>query len=103
MPISGHGTISCGLCSSNISAQRRQQWAAGAGLLTLCRRSAMSVDQIIILARKHLGSNSSARLCMADAVKLYDEGRLDDAKQRALRSLQHSIGILHKDYQRAAK
>ena len=48
----------------------------------------MNVFQILALARKHLGGDmeSSARLCLADAVKLYDAGDLKYARARALRS-----------------
>lgn len=65
----------------------------------------MNVSQILALARKHIGGNmeSSARLCLADAVKLYDAGDLKYARARALRSLEYSIGIFHPDYKKAAK
>lgn len=67
----------------------------------------MSPNQVIVLARKHVGNGaameSSARLCLADAVKLYDDGKHDDAKVRALKSLAYSVGIMHADYKRAAK
>lgn len=64
----------------------------------------MSVEQTMAVARKYLGTgvmDSSARLCMADAVRLYDEGQLDEARARALASLRYSIGILHPDYRKA--
>lgn len=66
----------------------------------------MTTNQVIILARKHLGKGtmeSSARLCLSDAIRLQGEGRLTDAKDRALRSIRYSVGILHADYERAAK
>ena len=59
----------------------------------------------IVLARKHIGKGvmeSSARLCLADAVELYDDGDADMAKVRALKSLSYSVGIFHPDYKRAA-
>jgi hypothetical protein len=67
----------------------------------------MNTDRIIRLARKHLGSGSgsmesSARLCLADAIELYDAGDFEAAKRRALKSLAYSIGICHPDYRRAA-
>lgn len=64
----------------------------------------MNTNQVITLARKHLGGEmeSSARLCLADAVELESKGELEFAKQRAVKSLAYSIGIFHKDYQRAA-
>jgi hypothetical protein len=46
---------------------------------------------------------SSARLCLRDAVNLQERGLLEDAKSRALKSLKYSVGIYHPDYQRAAK
>jgi hypothetical protein len=45
---------------------------------------------------------SSARLCLADAIELYDAGDFEAAKRRALKSLAYSIGICHPDYRRAA-
>ena len=65
----------------------------------------MSTQNVIRLARKHLGMGSmesSARLCMADAVQLEGDGKLDAAKARALKSLSYSVGVLHPDYRRAA-
>jgi hypothetical protein len=63
----------------------------------------METAKILALARKHLGGDmeSSARLCLSDAVKLYDEGDFQYAKQRALKSLEYSIGIFHRDYKKA--
>jgi hypothetical protein len=46
---------------------------------------------------------SSARLCLTDAIELQAEGKLDDAKARALKSLAYSVGVFHADYKRAAK
>lgn len=64
----------------------------------------MNLTSIIILARKHLGGEmeSSARLCLTDALRLYETGKHVDAKARALKSLAYSVGILHADYRRAA-
>ena len=55
----------------------------------------------IIAARKHLGGEmeSSARLCLCDAIEAYDAGNLDAALLRSVDSLKYSVGILHKDYQ----
>jgi hypothetical protein len=64
----------------------------------------MQTDKVMALARKHIGKGmmeSSARLCLSDANHLFDRGLLDYAKKRALESLKYSIGILHKDYQKA--
>lgn len=55
---------------------------------------------LLALARKHL-NGSSARACMADAVAAQDKGDLALAERWALRSLAHSVGILHADYARA--
>jgi hypothetical protein len=67
----------------------------------------MNTNDVIILARKHVGNGavmeSSARLCLEDAVRLQDKGNLDAAKARAIKSLGYSVGILHADHQRAAK
>ena len=66
----------------------------------------MNVDRVIVLARKHIGSGSmesSARLCLEDALRLSEKGELDAAKKRALKSLAYSIGILAPDYLRASK
>lgn len=65
----------------------------------------MTLNQILALARKHLGGDmeSSARLCLADAIHLRDRGDLTHARARAIRSLEYSIGIFHSDYARAAK
>ena len=64
----------------------------------------MDANKTIILARKHLANaiqESSARLCLADAVAAYDRGDLVAAKTWAKKSLAYSVGILHADYQRA--
>lgn len=65
----------------------------------------MSTDQVLILARKHLGGamETSARLCLADAIELKNDGRLDEAKLRAVKSLAYSVGILSPVYQAAAR
>lgn len=66
----------------------------------------MTPQAVMILARKHLGNGSdmesSARLCFADAVKLYDAGNLINAKRRALKSIAYSVGILHPDHIKAS-
>lgn len=46
---------------------------------------------------------SSAKLCIDDAMSLYNRGQYDDACAAALRSLKYSIGILHVDYIAASK
>jgi hypothetical protein len=60
----------------------------------------------IVLARRHLGKGameSSARLCLADAVSLFDADKYELAKARALKSLAYSVGVFHEDYRRVAK
>ena len=67
--------------------------------------STVNADKVIVLARKHLGTgvmDSSARLCLNDAIELQAEGMLDYAKARALKSLAYSVGVFHQDYQRAS-
>jgi len=63
----------------------------------------MKTEQVLILARKHLGGDmeSSARLCLADAVALYDKGEFTYARSRAVKSLAYSVGIFHPVYKRA--
>lgn len=66
----------------------------------------MQTNDVITLARKHLGKglmDSSARLCLADAVELQNKGQLDYAKTRAIKSLAYSVGIAHEDYRRATR
>lgn len=64
----------------------------------------MTVETVIIEARKNLGGamESSARLCLGDAIALYDAGNYTAAKIRALKSLSYSVGILSPVYQKAA-
>ena len=65
----------------------------------------MTLDKALALARKHLGGDmeSSARLCLADAVSLKDKGDYKHAYARALDSLAYSVGIFNVDYQRVLK
>ena len=65
----------------------------------------MNTNNVIILARKHVGNGaameSSARLCLADAIALQAKGKLTEARNRAVKSLQYSVGVFHPDYRRA--
>ena len=65
----------------------------------------MHINEIIALAGKHIGTgaamDSSARLCLADAVALRNANKFDDAKRRAIKSLGYSVGLFHADYQAA--
>jgi hypothetical protein len=62
----------------------------------------VAVSEVIRLARKHCDDNpenkDSARICLADAVQLYDEGRWEYARQRAMKSLAYSVGIISNVY-----
>ena len=66
-----------------------------------------TVAKAIQLARKHVGNgavmDSSARVCLADAVALFDAGKLADARQRAVDSLRFSVGEFHEDFIAAGK
>ena len=69
------------------------------------KEATMSADSIIRIARKHLGSGqmeSSARLCLSDALALHEIGDLGASRMCALKSLAYSVGTLHPDYQAAA-
>jgi hypothetical protein len=67
----------------------------------------METSQVIGLAQKHVRNGalmqSSAQLCLDDAVLLRNNGHLEDAKRRALKSLAYSVGVFHEDYGRASK
>ena len=66
----------------------------------------MNASTAITIARKHVGNgasmDSSARLCLSDALVLEAAGEYGSARSRALRSLGYSVGIFHADYQRVA-
>jgi hypothetical protein len=67
----------------------------------------VNVQDIITLARKHVSNfvptESSARICLADAVRLFDAEDYPAAERCAIRSLRYSVGIHHADYKRATK
>jgi hypothetical protein len=67
----------------------------------------MDTQRTINLARRHIGKGaameSSARLCLEDAVRLYDAGNYPAARARAIRSMGYTIGILHPDYIKAVR
>ena len=60
---------------------------------------------LIQLARKHVGNGagmeSSARLCLEDAVRHYDDGNLNQANLHALKSMAYSVGLFAGDYRKA--
>ena len=67
----------------------------------------LDTSAILALARKHVGNGaemeSSARLCLADAVALADRDELIAAQERARKSLAYSVGIFHDDYIRVTQ
>ena len=67
----------------------------------------MNVREILALARRHVSNGaameSSARLCLSDAIQAFENGHLDEAHASAVRSLRYSVGIFSPDYQRAAR
>jgi hypothetical protein len=66
----------------------------------------MNADQILILARRHLGKgemDSSARLCLNAAIAAKDDGSYTFAKIWARKSIKYSVGIMHPDYIKATK
>lgn len=61
----------------------------------------MNIDDVLVIARKHLGKgvmDSSARLCLEDAIQLVEAGNFEAARTRALKSIAYSVGIFHDDY-----
>lgn len=61
----------------------------------------MKVQEIIEIAKKYAGTNESALLCIKDAEYCLSIEREPSAKERALRSLLHSVGCFSKVYQEA--
>lgn len=63
------------------------------------REQALTAIQIAI---KHLGQGKmvdSARLSLFDATICLSQGEWQYAKERAMTSIQYSVGYLHQDYQ----
>jgi hypothetical protein len=64
-------------------------------------------NKAIILARKHIGNgalmDSSARVCLNDALRAVEREDYRAAKMWALSSLAYSVGIFHADYQKVTK
>ena len=62
----------------------------------------MNAHQVIELAKKHVDNgaamSTSARLCLDDAIALQAQGKCTEARNRAVKSLQYSVGIFHEDY-----
>lgn len=59
----------------------------------------MRAQEIIEVAKKYAGTNESALLCIKDAEYCLTIQREHNAKERALRSLLHSVGCFSKVYQ----
>lgn len=62
----------------------------------------MNSFDLINLARKHASNGSemqsSAMLCLQDALCLFAQNKFAEARNRSLASLRYSIGVLHPDY-----
>lgn len=63
----------------------------------------MKLEPVLTAARFHLGGSleSSARVCLEDAVRLKDSGDYEMAANRALKSLAYSVGIFSHHYTKA--
>lgn len=68
----------------------------------------MTTEEIVELAKKHVdrlfdsGADcQSALTCLHDAFYALRHGNPALAKLKAVKSLAHSVGIFHEDYQRA--
>ena len=65
----------------------------------------MNAFEVIQLARKHANNGalmqSSAQLCLKAAEDLQAQGKCVEARNRAVKSLQYSVGVFHPDYQAA--
>ena len=67
----------------------------------------MNLERILVLAKNNANvralDEASAKLCLDVAVSLYAQGMYGYARARALKSLQHSVGVFHPDYAKACK
>lgn len=61
----------------------------------------MNTANLIALAARHANKSTSAQSALTDALTTQSKGMDEAARKWALRSLGHSIGILHADYQLA--
>lgn len=66
----------------------------------------VNTRDLIALARFHVmdrtcAMQSSAELCLADAVRCYDAGEYEFARMRAIDSLRYTVGMFHPDYKKA--
>lgn len=62
----------------------------------------MNSHEVIQLARKHVNNGaalqSSAVVCLQDAEALQAQGKCVEARNRAVKALQYSVGVFHPDY-----
>jgi hypothetical protein len=65
------------------------------------RRKEGLMASIISIASRHAAANSSAAFCLTEARERIAEGREDLAREWALRSLAHSVGIFAAEYKEA--
>ncbi len=65
----------------------------------------MNIATVMEIAKRYVGekASGSTNLCYADAVRCNDAGMPYHAAIHAMRSLAHSVGILHADYSEAWK
>jgi len=63
----------------------------------------MNLPLVMEIAKRNLNSNASANLCFADAERVLARGYPVHAAIHAMKSLSHSVGILHADYAEAWK
>jgi len=66
------------------------------------RKTQTTTDCVIRDARRVMGGQmeSSARLCLSDAIEAANNGDYPGARARALRSIAYSVGILSSVYRR---
>lgn len=66
-----------------------------------------AAEKAIRLARKHVGNGalmeSSARLCLSDALDRMESESYDSAHYWACQSMKYSVGIFSLDYQSAVR
>lgn len=62
----------------------------------------MNSYEVIQLAKKHANNGSemqsSAQVCLKDAEELQRQGKCVEARNRAVKSLEYSVGVFHPDY-----
>lgn len=62
----------------------------------------MNSYEVIQLAKKHANNGapmqSSAQLCLKEAIDLQQQGKYEAARNLAVKSLRYSVGVFHPDY-----